>query len=205
MSTNHHRSVRASYSLSCALALMASLSFVHSSHAETYFWDPNGATAGFPSSAVGIWGSSAFWSIDSTGSTAGANTTITSADDVNFGTATLGFTASSSVEIFGSQNVRNITFGAGNSQTLNIRNGTKLTLGSGSTITNNNSVQTLQISSALAGTSGFIKEGTGTLDLRGNNSGLTGGINISRGTLRAFQATALNGTGAIRIFTECCG
>ena len=105
--------VSARRSLLAAFASLATVSFAQT----TYYWDADGATPGFSTSPTGTWGGfsgSAFWSTDSTGSTTGANTTITSADDVNFGSAGSGVAASSTVTISGTQNVRSITLGAGN-------------------------------------------------------------------------------------------
>ena len=182
------------------LAAFASLAAVSVAQAATYYWDADGATPGFTASPTGTWGTSTFWSTDSTGSTAGANTTITSADDVNFGSATSGVVAASStVTISGTQNVRSITLGAGNTggaNSLTLSGGTSLTLGSGSTITNN-SAQTLTINSLLAGTNGFTKAGTGSLILSNSFSSLTGAVTVAAGTLQ-YNA-ALSNTSSLAI------
>jgi hypothetical protein len=103
-------SPRARLTLLAAFASLAAVSFAQT----TYYWDADGATAGFTTSPTGTWGTSAFWSTDSTGSTAGANTTILSTDNVNFGSASSGVAASSTVTISGTQSVNTITLGAGN-------------------------------------------------------------------------------------------
>ena len=173
---------------------MASLAFVHSAHATTYYWDADGTTAGFTTSATGTWGTSAFWSTDSTGSTAGANTTITSTDDVNFGTASSGFsTTASTVTISGAQSVNSITFGAGNTAALTLSGGTSLTLGSSSTITNN-SASNLSIGTLLAGTNGFTKTGSGTVILGNAANTISGAVALSAGTLQLNAAALTQAT-----------
>ena len=75
---------------SALLTAAATLAFSFSAQAGTYYWDTDGsATPGF-GTASGTWGTDAFWGADAAGSGATANTTITTADDVNFGTATAG-------------------------------------------------------------------------------------------------------------------
>jgi hypothetical protein len=74
---------------------IAALIAAPSAHALTYYWDTDGSgTPGF-GTASGTWGTSAFWGTDPAGSgaTATATTTITTADDVNFGTASAGLLA----------------------------------------------------------------------------------------------------------------
>jgi fibronectin-binding autotransporter adhesin len=177
--------------------LFGSIGIIPSARATTYFWDADGVTPGFTALPTGTWGTSAFWSTDATGSSAGANTPITSTDDVNFGTAGSGFsTTSSTVTISGTQSVNNITFGAGNTANLTLSGGTSLTLGSSSTITNN-SASNLTIATVLAGTAGFTKAGTGTLTLSGNNS-YSGTTTVSAGTLIVSNNSAL-GTSAVSV------
>ncbi|MCX6936274.1 MAG: autotransporter-associated beta strand repeat-containing protein [Verrucomicrobia bacterium] len=180
------------------LAAFASLAAVSAAHAVTYYWDANNTTAGFGTSANGTWDADGLWSttIDGTGTV--ANTTILATDDVNFGTASAGFSTASIVSVSGAQSVRNITIGSANTNTVTISGGTSLTLGSGSLITNNDAAA-LTIATNLLGSSGFTKAGTGTLVLTGDNSGLSGGIKISHGALSVSNATALNGTGAITL------
>ena len=181
---SHHLHHRSRYTLASALALIAGLAFVPSASASTYYWDADGTTTGFTTSATGTWGSSAFWSTDSTGKTVGANTTILSTDDVNFGSATSGFsTTASTVTISGTQSVNSITFGAGNTAQLNINGGTSLTLGSSSTITNN-SGSNLSVNTLIAGTGGFTKSGSGTVILGNSSNSLSGTVTVSAGTLQ---------------------
>ncbi len=176
-------------------AAFASLASYQSACAETYYWDADGATtAGFTTAATGTWDTSAFWSTDNTGSTNGANTTITSLDDVNFGTATSGFSSASIVGFSTPQSVRSITFGAGNTNTLTFSNtgGGPLTLGSGSVITNN-SASAVTFQGQLAGSNGFEKSGSGSVILTGTGSATTisGAIKLSAGILQVNN-TALS-------------
>jgi len=158
-------------------------------HATTFYWDANGTTAGFGTSAVGTWGSSAFWNTDSTGAAGGTltNATIASGDDINFGTATAGFTTNTTnattITVSGTKNLRNITYGAGNGSTerFTIAGGT-LNLDATSTITSNN------------GSSGFFSIGNQTTSTA---TALTGA---------ATQLTVQSTTGAtIRFFTTSTG
>lgn len=50
------------------------------------------------------------------------------------------------------------------------------------------------IASTLTGSAGFTKAGAGTLTLTGNNSGLTGTINLNAGTLSVVDTTTTSGT-----------
>lgn len=177
------------------MAALASLASFHAVSAETYYWDANGATTeGFTTAATGTWGTSAFWSTDSTGLTTGANTAITLVDDVNFGSATSGFSTASTVGFSTPQSVRSITVGAGNSNTLVFSNtgGGPLTLGSGSVITNN-SASSVTFQGQLAGSNGFEKAGTGSVILTstGGATTISGEIKVSAGILQVNN-TALS-------------
>jgi fibronectin-binding autotransporter adhesin len=55
----------------------------------------------------------------------------------------------------------------------------------------------LTLTGNLTGTGGLTKAGAGTLDLQGQNSGLTGPLSINGGTLSLRDLAALPGTGAI--------
>jgi len=147
----------------------------------TYYWDTDGSIGGFGDIA-GMWGTSAFWSADSTGASDGALTPITTSDGINFGTDTLALgSTASAVGVSGAVTVNSITFGAAQAAPVTLSGGTSITLG-GTTpsITVNNASNT--ISSVLAGSS-FTKVGNGTLTLSGNNTH-SGTTTISAGTLR---------------------
>jgi len=147
----------------------------------TYYWDTDGSIGGFGDIA-GMWGTSAFWSADSTGASDGALTPITTSDGINFGTDTLALgSTAAAVGVSGAVTVNSITFGAAQAAPVTLSGGTSITLG-GTTpsITVNNASNT--ISSVLAGSS-FTKAGNGTLTLSGTNSH-TGTTTISAGTLK---------------------
>jgi len=148
---------------------------------QTYYWDTDGSTGGFGDTA-GTWGTSAFWSTDSTGASVPANPTVTTVDGIHFGTATLALgSAAATVGVSGAVNANSITFGAAQTTPVTLSGGTSITLGGMSpTITVNNASNT--ISSVLAGSS-FTKAGNGTLTLSGNNTH-TGTTTIVAGTLR---------------------
>ena len=84
-----------------------------SSLAATYYWDTDGATAGFGDTA-GTWGTDAFWSTNSTGGASTVFTSTTTTNDlVNFagtGTLALGSTAAA-VTVSGTVEAGRITFG----------------------------------------------------------------------------------------------
>ena len=153
--------------------------------AAMYYWDTDGNIGGFGNTA-GTWGASAFWSTDGTGASTTANTTITTSDGINFGTASLALgSTAAAVGVSGTVTVNSITFGAAQTDALTLSGGTSITLGGTTpTITVNNASNT--ISSVVAGSS-FTKAGSGTLTLSGNNTH-TGTTTISAGTLRLLGA-----------------
>ena len=110
------------------LAAAALFGWAGTAQAETYYWDVNGATAGF-STVVGAWnGTSAFWNTDPAG---GAGTLIaipTLADDLIIPQAT---TKTGSLTVSGTQNARSITFAANVGPTVNITGGTIVIGGTG--------------------------------------------------------------------------
>ncbi len=126
------------------LLACGSLLALNIANGDTLYWDSNGATAGF-GSANGTWGTSAFWSADSTGESATANTATTTADTVYFGTDTLGYTGGRTVTIDGTQDVNSIIFG-GASGAVTLSGGTAINLGGGTpTITVNNATSTITV------------------------------------------------------------
>ncbi|WP_018970083.1 beta strand repeat-containing protein [Rubritalea marina] len=95
------------------LTILLGLSVVPA-HAASYYWDTNGATAGF-GAATGTWadptaGPTEGWSTDTTGGSAINSVTTTSSDDVFFGTDTVGLTTGT-VTLSGGQTVANLRFG----------------------------------------------------------------------------------------------
>ena len=113
---------------------------------STYYWDSNGATAGF-GNTTGTWGSSAFWSTNSAGTAATANTTITSLDTVNFGT-TLDYSNAAVGIAAGGVTVGSVVMGSGQTTALTLGTaGNAVTIHGG--ITKNSGSAALTISSPV--------------------------------------------------------
>lgn len=162
-----------------------------SASAATLYWDTDGATAGFGDTA-GTWGTSAFWSATATGGAPHSATTATStADALNFGTATLSLGSTASGVGVGAVSAGSITFGAGQTSPVVLSGGT-ITLAATSTITVNNAADT--IGSNLSGpTTSLTKAGTGALTLSGTNS-YTGNTVVTGGTLNLTGSLTGNTT-----------
>jgi hypothetical protein len=104
---------------------IAALLAVPAANAQTtYYWDSNGSTAGF-GNTTGTWGTDSFWSTDIAGTSATANPTITTADTVNFGTATLNYANGTVTGPAAAQGFLNMNFGAGQTTALVISGGTR--------------------------------------------------------------------------------
>ncbi len=169
------------------LLASSTLLAIPTAHADTLYWDSNGATAGF-GAANGTWGTSTFWSTDSLGESATANTTTTTSDTVYFGTNTLGYTGGRTVTIGTTRDVNNIIFGSA-SGAVTLSGGTALNLGGTTpTLTVNNATTT--VSSVITGSDGLKMDGAGLLILTGLNT-YTGKTLVSGGTLR-FGSTYNN-------------
>jgi len=173
-------SIRNIMTIAFAMALLAA-PFVQSA---TYYWDTDGDIAGGFGNTAGTWGTSAFWSGDDTGASATANTAITTADGIHFGTASLALgplAANVGVDAAG-VTVNSITFGSAQTTPIVLgTTGSTITLGGSTpTITVNNASNT--ISSILAGMS-LTKAGSGTLTLTSTNT-YSGGTTISGGMLK---------------------
>ena len=174
----------------------AALLFATTAWAQTtYYWDSNGATAGF-GSTTGTWGASAFWSTDAAGTSATSNASITTSDTVNFGTAALNYANAAATGPSAAQGFLNMNFGAGQTTALTISGGT-LNLAANSTITQSSTSANMTISSVLQGSgSALTKTGPGALTLSGNNT-FTGNMTLQgNGTLNLAHSNAA-GSGTI--------
>ena len=191
MKTRILSTARLSFPLASAIAALLA---APAASAATYYWDTDGTTAGYGSTA-GTWGTSAFWTVTATGgSPHGATVSPTTGDAVNFGSATLALTSSATGVTVGTANAASITFGAGQTTPVTLSSGT-ITLGAAATIAVNNTADT--IGSVLAGAAtSLTKTGTGTLILSGNNT-YAGGTTVSAGTLAITGAHT--GVGAVTL------
>jgi|GEM_PF-4331767 len=172
-----------------ALLLLAALP--QASRAANYYWDTNGATAGF-GSAGGTWGTDTNWSTDDSGSISPTVISPTTSDNLNFGIGATGLGAGT-VAVTGTQNAATITFGTG-SGAIVLSGGTEINLAAVSNITLNNAADT--ISTPLTGAAtGLSVNGIGTLTLNGANT-YTGTTTVGGGTLQIGDGTngSLNGT-----------
>lgn len=164
------------------LAGVASLS---TAQAAISYWDSNGVTAGAGTAPAGTWGTSTFWSTDSTGATA---TTAWASGDIATFSAGTDATGAFAVTLSGTQTIGGLTVQEG---TPTISGGTALALNSSATPFN--ITGTAAISSVISGsTFGISKTGSGTLILAGTNT-FTGGVTIGAGTV---AISAVTGTGA---------
>lgn len=136
------------------------------------FWDNNGATAGF-GTANGTWAdpttndSTQGWSTSSNGTSAISGTTTTnSTAALNFGTDSASL-ANGNITVSGTVNANTLTFGNA-SGNIGFVAGT-INLGTSPMITVTRSNGVVTISSTLAGSNGFTKNGSGQLTLSGSN------------------------------------
>jgi autotransporter-associated beta strand protein len=176
---------------SAALATSLVLCLGSAARAATFYWDADGsATPGF-GVAGGTWGSSAFWGTATAGDGATANTPITTADAVNFGTNSAGLGAGTITGPAVAEGFLSMTFGSASGNIV-LSAGT-LNLAATSTITVNNSAAT--VSSVLQGAGNLTKTGTGTLTLSGLNTH-TLLTTASAGTLKVGHVNALGTAGS---------
>jgi len=160
--------------------------------AATYYWDTNGATAGF-GTASGTWGTSAYWSTSSAGTDVPTAAVTATGDTINFGYTTTGL-GTGTVSV-GTVNSGSITFAA-NSGAIVLSGGT-ITLAASPTITANNvnsGPDTISSTIAGAGTT-LTTAGTGRLILSGANS-YAGATSISGGSILNIQNNTALGTAA---------
>jgi hypothetical protein len=188
-------------SLSAFLALSGSVLLLATQAHANYYWDSNSTTAGLGNTA-GTWGTSTFWGAMTAGNSRSivggtfttANTTITNAHTVYFGTVNLalGSTASSIGIAVGGVTVNRVVFGAGQGSqgvTLSGGGGTITLAGTTPSIVANNT-GTNTIGAVLNGTAGLLYGGSGTTVLTGSNA-FTGGVTVTNGgTLQVGNGTS---------------
>jgi autotransporter-associated beta strand protein len=152
-------------------------------HAATLTWDASGANPAAPTDGLGTWDSTlATWS-NGTADVAWPNT---NADVAVFGAnnGAAGAITTSAVTANG------ITFNAAGSGTYALSGGTITLDGTTPTITSNVDAS---IASAIAGSVGLTKAGTGILTLSGTNT-YSGGTAVNAGTLTVKQPGTAVGT-----------
>jgi fibronectin-binding autotransporter adhesin len=111
----------------------SSLLAISSASAQLY-WDTNSNTAGF-GNAASVWGTSNFWSDSAAGTSSTFVTATTSANDVNFGTATLNMGQGTVTVASGGVTANTITFGAGQTTAITLGTaGNTITLHGGITV-----------------------------------------------------------------------
>jgi fibronectin-binding autotransporter adhesin len=189
---------RLSFALATAIAALLA---TQSAHATIYYWDDNAATAGFGTAGASTdtWaaptaGTVAGWSLSSAGTDAFAAFTTATTDTLNFGTVATGL-AAGTITVSGTVDAGDMTFASG-SGAIVLSGGTAINLAAVSTITVNNTTNTISSDLSGAGTS-LTKAGTGTLILTGANT-YTGATNLKAGTLTlsgasgALASTAIN-------------
>ena len=159
-----------------AVAVLA-LAAVQSARAATYYWDTNDTTAGF-GTAGGTWGTNAYWSTSNAGTATPTVTSPTIGDDLNFGNTTTGL-AAGTIAVFGTDYAKTLTFASGSGEI--ILSGGEINLAAASTITVNNTTNTISSEISGAATS-LTKAGAGILTLSGANT-YTGTTTVSSGTL----------------------
>ena len=168
----------------------------------TYYWDTNDATTGF-GTAGGTWAapttnnSTQGWSTSSTGTTALSGTTnTTTSDALNFGTGTASYgLGAGTITVSGTVSANSLTFGS-QSGAIVLSGGTISLGGTTPTITVNNAADT--ISSAIIGSAGLTKNGTGSLTLSGSST-YSGNTTINAGTLKAGSTTGLSSSSAVSV------
>jgi|GEM_PF-2209320 len=161
------------------------------------YWDNNGSTGGF-GTAAGTWAASTTgngsqgWSAALGGNVTPGTASVATVDSVHFGSNVDGL-ATGTVTVSGAVSANRITFGSA-SGAIMISGGTITLASMTPTITVNNTTNT--IASAIAGSAGLVKAGTGTLVLSGS-SNYTGPTTVSAGSLVLFGSASLSDLGAV--------
>lgn len=197
--------------LVCVMALAVVMAAGWAQAAGPYYWDNNGATAGF-GTAAGTWAVpttgtvSQGWSTDGTGGTLPVDQTTTYSDVLHFGNGTAGL-ALGTITVGGTVRAGNMNF-ATNSGAITLSGGT-IDFGTATpTITVSNNTKNV-INCNLIGSAGFIFKPAGagvwnvsgnhtfSLSLGGDNTGLTGSITLEPTAVLYVGANALKNAGLI--------
>ncbi|GAT34384.1 fibronectin-binding autotransporter adhesin [Terrimicrobium sacchariphilum] len=167
----------------CGLLAFAALS--SALRADSLTWDSSGLNPNAPVDGAGAWDTStALWSngsVDSIWDNAGNNTAVFGSSNGAAGTVTVGTITAGG-----------ITFNPATSGSYLLSGGTLTLGGSTPTITTNANAE---IASAIAGTTGLTKEGSGVLTLSGTNT-FTGGLKLNAGTV-SFSVAGNLSSGAV--------
>ncbi len=163
-----------------------------------YYWDSNGASAGF-GSTTGTWGTSNFLNINSNGTGSTFTTSTTTADELRFGFNDNYGNASVAIAA-GGVSINAISFRGGQVTGITLGNTSNtITLGGTTpTISNLNNATVHNIAAVLAGSGvALTKSEVGLIALSGANT-YDGGTTISGGTLvfRNVASKASTGTHA---------
>ncbi len=164
----------------------------------TYYFDANGATAGF-GTLTGNWNpSTALWSTSSAGTAATAAVTFTNADVAQFGFAGTTGTGGTATITTGITNTVNQVVTANLAAFQSIAGPGTLELAGTNPTINVGSAGGLAITAPIAGTGGFTKTGTGgRLQIYSGTNTLSGTVTIS--TASVVQLGAGGATSADRL------
>ena len=157
-----------------------------SASAVPYYWDNDGATAGF-GTATGTWAvpttgdATQGWSTDATGATLPASVTTTTADTLNFGNTATGL-ATGSITVTDTVDANTMTFASG-SGAITLTGGTIALGGTNPRITINKPGQLIGSALTLNANTSIVvgSSGLGMADFNGAIGG-TGNLTITTGT-----------------------
>ncbi len=196
--------VRFRSSIWCVVAAMTAVVAMPSAHANPFYWDSNGTTAGLGDTGGLTWGTSANIASLAGGNnrtvvlgTFGvANTATTTAQTIYFGTTNLGLGSTASNILVGTRSINTIVFGQGQTNGVTLSGGTITLPASGGGVIANNTAPNTISSVFQSATTNFTKGGAGTVILTGANTYTGTTIVTGGGTLQVGNGTSgsLNGT-----------